>query len=216
MLIYIDESGDLGWTFDKPYRFGGSSRYLTISSLIVPSELKFHPKRLIKELYTKLHISPKKEIKGADLNQNEKEHFTNQVIHLLSTHPEIQIFSITVQKENVLPHIRVDGNKLYNYMIGLSLLDKMKNGGSVTLLPDPRTIKVASGNCLEDYLSIKLWFELNSTTVINTENVASDKCDNIKFIDIVTHIIWDRYENNNRICFDRLLPHIKNKNLFFK
>jgi hypothetical protein len=33
--IYLDESGDLGWRFDKPYRYGGSSRYLTIVSLII-------------------------------------------------------------------------------------------------------------------------------------------------------------------------------------
>jgi hypothetical protein len=53
VLIYLDESGDLGWSFDKPYRHGGSSRYLTIASLVVDPSKKHFPKRLIKKLYTK-------------------------------------------------------------------------------------------------------------------------------------------------------------------
>ena len=28
MQIFIDESGDLGWILDKPYKKGGSSQYL--------------------------------------------------------------------------------------------------------------------------------------------------------------------------------------------
>jgi hypothetical protein len=29
LLIYLDESGDLGWSFDAPFRRDGSSRNLT-------------------------------------------------------------------------------------------------------------------------------------------------------------------------------------------
>jgi len=36
MNVYVDESGDLGWEFAQPFRQGGSSRYLTIASLLVP------------------------------------------------------------------------------------------------------------------------------------------------------------------------------------
>jgi hypothetical protein len=48
MNLYLDESGDLGWKFDKPYRDGGSSRYLTIATLIIPQNLSHLPKRIIK------------------------------------------------------------------------------------------------------------------------------------------------------------------------
>jgi len=50
--IYIDESGDLGFTF-KP-RGKGSSRYLTIACLFVPKELSHLPKKLVRKLYSKL------------------------------------------------------------------------------------------------------------------------------------------------------------------
>jgi hypothetical protein len=39
MNLYLDESGDLGWTLDKPYQAGGSSRYLTIATLIIPKTI---------------------------------------------------------------------------------------------------------------------------------------------------------------------------------
>lgn len=35
ITVYLDESGDLGWKFDAPYRSGGSSRYLTIAAIAV-------------------------------------------------------------------------------------------------------------------------------------------------------------------------------------
>ena len=40
--VYLDESGDLGWKFDAPYRCGGSSRYLTISAIIFCSYVERH------------------------------------------------------------------------------------------------------------------------------------------------------------------------------
>lgn len=215
MIVYIDESGDLGWTFTKPFRRGGSSRYLTISFLLVPNELKHHPKRIIKNVYTKYKIPTTTEIKGSKLSVTQKTYFSNQVIQLLQSHPQIRIISITVNKQRVAEHIRRDGNKIYNYMIGLALLDEIKTEDRVTLMPDPRNIKVESGNSLIEYLQIKLWFELTSTTVLDIKRVSSDKSDNLKFIDIITHILWDGHENRNMICANILAPYIHTKRLFF-
>ena len=51
-------------------------------------------------------------------------------------------------------------------MINLALLDMIKDYPIVTLIPDPRSIKVESKNSMLDYLKIKLWFEKSSSTVI--------------------------------------------------
>ena len=51
--IFADESGDLGWTLDKPYRAGGSSRHLTVASVCVPPEKRHLPKRVVRDLYKK-------------------------------------------------------------------------------------------------------------------------------------------------------------------
>jgi len=53
LIIYLDESGDLGWNFTAPFRNGGSSRYLTIAAVCVPSAKIALPKRAVRKLYNK-------------------------------------------------------------------------------------------------------------------------------------------------------------------
>lgn len=216
MYIYLDESGDLGWTLNKPYRHGGSSRYLTIISLLVPDNLRHHPKRVVKELYKHEGFNPNTEIKGKDLNQSQKLVFVNLVVSMIRKYSEIKLFSITAYKPNVQPHIRSDPNKLYNYMIGLSLLDKIKTYNDVYFIPDPRSIKVKSGNSLADYLQIKLWFDLNSSTTIHQENISSNESRNIQFVDIISNIVGHHYEyHDNSLEFKKISPFIEFKCLYF-
>lgn len=113
MNLYLDESGDLGWKFDKPYRDGGSSRYLTIATLIIPQNLSHLPKRIIREIYTDRKQPTTRELKGKDLSKREKQKFVNLVVELPRRNPSIQAIVITVKKENVQDHIRTDANKLY-------------------------------------------------------------------------------------------------------
>lgn len=215
MIVYIDESGDLGWNFSLPYHNGGSSRYLTISALLIPNDIRHFPKRVIKNIYNKYKISTSVEIKGHRLSESQKIYFCQQVVQLVQNHPQIRIVSITVNKQRVAAHIRQDHNKIYNYMIGLVLLDEIKTEPYVTLMPDPRSIKVESGNSLIDYLQIKLWFELDSQTRLEKIEIPSDKSLNLKFIDIIAHIIWDSYENHNSACANIISQHIHAKRLFF-
>lgn len=215
MHVYIDESGDLGWTLDKPYRTSGSSQYLTIVLLLIPDALKDHPKRIIRKLYKKYKMPATREIKGAGLSDEQRIYFVEQVISLKTKHPEIKILSITVKKKNVQEHIRKDPNKLYNYMIRLALLDEISQDDSVTLFPDPRSIKVQSGNSLMDYLQTTLWFELNSLTILNQVLLESQNSLNLKFTDMLAHIIWCNHEDNRLHHSDLLAPYVKSKKLFF-
>jgi len=198
MLVCIDESGDLGWKFDKPYRSGGSSRYLAIACLLLPDYLKDHPKRIVRQVYGKYSISPKYEIKATELTVEQRAFFVDRVIKMLNAYQEIEIFAITACKQNVQEHIQADSNKLYNYMLRLSLLDRIKREKDVTLIPDPRTIKVKSGNSMIDYLQTELWFTEEAPTVLRINQIPSDRSLNLKFIDFISNIIWSAEENKNR------------------
>ena len=151
MNVYLDESGDLGFSFDKPYRNGGSSRYLTISILLVPKALSHYPKRIVRNLYKNRQKKSGAEIKATELSEKDLRWVANQTTQLVIKHPEIRIVSISVNKQNVSKHIRNDSNKLYNYMIGLVLPPKIKDNARITFIPDKRSIKVESGNSLLDY-----------------------------------------------------------------
>ena len=117
MKVYLDESGDLGFNFRKPFRKGGSSRYLTIAFLLVPKDLSPLPKRIVKSLYRRKKRSPQNELKGGQLTVDEEVFFAGKTVKLLSKYPHVKVLAITVNKRKVKAHIRQDPNKLYNVII---------------------------------------------------------------------------------------------------
>lgn len=215
VTIALDESGDLGWKFDAPYRQGGSSRFLTIASILYPQEKKQYPKRLVRKLYTKFGWNPKEEMKWAEMGDRRRIEFAKRLKKLVTDHNDIKLLSITVRKENVEDHIRQDGNKLYNFMIGLSLLDEMKNHDNVTFIPDPRSIKVKSGNSMHDYLQTKLWFDKKAKTSLTTTPMDSQSCKALQVADMLSGVVQNHYEDGNNKAWEILCPYIHNKTLFF-
>lgn len=214
-IFYLDESGDLGWNFTAPYRQGGSSRYLTIATLICPSDKKHLPKRLIKSLYIKFKWDSSLEKKWSDMILQERIAFAQSTKSLLIGHPEIKLAAITVAKEHVENHIRQDGNKLYNYMINLSLIDEMAKYDNVIFCPDERSIKVKSGNSLHDYLGIGLAFTKKVATNLQTMPCNSASSKNSQFADMLAGLVQGHYENSTNSCWRILGHHIKSKRLFF-
>lgn len=215
-IVYLDESGDLGWTFSFPYRTGGSSRFLTLAYLIIPEKLVHLPTRLVKSVYNKYGYDRMDEHKGHQFSLIEKEQVSNEVVKLLKMHPDLILGAITVNKTRVQDHIRSDPNKLYNYMMKLSILPKVVGLETVKIIGDERNIKVANGRNCVDYLQTTLWFELNTPTVIEECQQASHKNKNLIFIDWIANIVWSRYEDNSTIPFNVILPFLKNETLFFR
>jgi len=146
---------------------------------------------------------------------DQRDFLTDEIVKLLTKHTDIQLLSITVKKANVEPHIKADQNKLYNYMIGLALIDEICSENTVTLIPDPRTIKIKSGNSLLDYLQISLWFVKKVKTKLIMQTVHSNQSLNLQLIDMVAHITWCMYEDGRLKHAKKLLPYMKNKELFF-
>lgn len=213
--IYLDESGDLGWSFDNPYKGGGSSRYLTIAFVICPAEKAIVIKRLVKKIYKHFKHDPTIELKASDMGQAEKCYIAERVKSLLDRHSDIRIGAITVKKQNVLPHIRLDSNKLYNYMLRLAVLNKISNAPEVHLIRDNRSIKVKYGSCLIDYLQTVLWFDMASETKIYDHPSDSKAVRNLVFIDWINNIIWGHYEFGKSAPYMILRNSITETRLFF-
>ncbi len=213
--VFLDESGDLGWKFTLPHRAGGSSRYLTLGHLIIPEGQDYILGRLVKSIYDKYQISPKNEKKGIDFSLKQKEFVAGEIVNMMNANPDFRLGAITVRKEMVLPHIRRDGNKLYNYMIKRSVLDQIQSSPNVSLVRDERTIKVKSGNSCIDYLQITLWFEYQTPTIIIDYPRPSHNHKSLIFIDWVTNFVWSHYEDGQSSPYKILSPKLKNLTLFF-
>lgn len=215
-FIYLDESGDLGWTFDKPYRSGGSSRYLTIGYIIIPAHKRQFAKRIVKKSYEKFKWPTGIEKKATDLNEVEKNFICDKVLTMADAHPDVIIGSITVKKENVEVHIRKDTNIIYNFMIRLSVLPKIKGANTVRLVRDERSIKVASGNSCADYLRATLFFDMKSKTDLVDAPIKSHLDHGVMLSDWICNFIWKRFEDKQTEQYFKLLPCLKNTRLFHK
>lgn len=214
-LTYLDESGDLGFKFDLPYRKGGSSRHLTIAFFICPKDKKDYLKRVVRKIYQKYKFPPGNEVKGSSFTLEQKVYVAQRIVDLLNKHPEITINAITVKKENVKEHIRKDPNLLYNFMLRRSLLDKIDTFESVLLIRDSRSIKVKSGNSLIDYLKMMLLFEYNTGTELTDCPLDSSTSHNLILADWLNNIIFAHYEDGNSEAFRELNGKLTNMNLFF-
>jgi Protein of unknown function (DUF3800) len=215
VVIYLDESGDLGWKFDRPYRRGGSSRYLTISAVVVSPENKSSVERVVRSLYTKYKWPTSKEMKWSNMQPLLRSGFSNAAKTMCLKQTDVELHALVVKKENVHAHIRLDANKLYNYMIKLLLIDLMAQYDVVTLIPDPRSVKVQSGNSLHDYLQTELWFTKKAITKLITAPQDSSTCLGLQFSDMIAGIIQGRHEDNENTVHQIISPHVKTKTLYF-
>lgn len=213
MQVYLDESGDLGWNFNKPFRQGGSSRFLALAFLFLPSQSRRAPRHLIRDLYRKYQWKDEKKANAATISQ--KILFCQKTVELLKRHSGVKIDVIVVNKGNVQSHIRSDPNKLYNYMTSLIVPDYVRSEKEIEFIPDERSVKVRSGNSLADYLQIKLWFDCGlKTKIINNPGVSRNNY-NLQFVDWVAHCIWIKYEDGELQPFEILSPFIKVRQLYF-
>jgi hypothetical protein len=216
LSIFVDESGDLGWTLDAPYRAGGSSRFLTIGALCIPLSKEYLARRVIRHLYDKFGWNTANEKKWADLSESARTEFATRAKQLRDANADIFYHTITVQKQNVMQHIRDDSNKLYNYMIRLFLLERMSKHQSIELVPDPRSIKVESGNSLPDYLQTELWFTAKCKTMLKMRRRHSHECQELQFADMLSGLVQSFHEDHEQPNLMILGPKIRQTRLFFR
>lgn len=166
-------------------------------------------------MYIKYKWPTNKERKFVQLSASQRVEFANEAYKLCDKYSDITIHAIVVKKQNVQPHIRNDGNKLYNYMIKLCLIKKLASHDLVTLMPDQRSIKVKSGNSLSDYLQTELWFTEKAITTLNCQPQDSSQSLGVQFADFVSGIVQARYERNEPHAYQAIASKIKLSPLFF-
>jgi len=214
MLIYVDESGDLGWKFDRPYGLGGSSRFLTIAAMLLPEAKDHLPARKIKHLYREGRWNIGREKKWVEMPTASRLTFARNAVKLREACDQISYKAIVVKKQNVDHIFCSDSNKLYNYMLRLLLLEDMVKHRHVTLIPDPRSIKVENGSCLHHYLDMML-YEAGADTKLESISRDSRSCLSLQFVDMLAGVVEIHHEFKKSTCWKILAPHIQVKQLFF-
>lgn len=154
ITIFIDESGNMG---------RGRGRYFTISCVVIDSSMGKRLRRKMKRLTLEVKKNhPFKtwkngEVKASLVGKEERS-------ALLSNLPEyVNIYNIIVDKQHLKPHMFEDKSASYNYWTRLvidNILRDNEDCKNIIINVDRRTIKTGSKNTFEDYINIRIKYEL--------------------------------------------------------
>jgi hypothetical protein len=172
-------------------------------------------RRCVKAVKIKHHIPRDVELKGSTTRKVIKEDLLNRFLKL-----DMEVHAITVKKENVEPKLRKDTNILYNYMVGLSLVERILQepmGTRVVVEVDRRIISITSGFNFNQYLRYKVWYERERQDIdLDIHHLDSHQAYAIQGIDVICNSIFRRYNSNNHTLFNIIQSKVKSdKKLFF-
>lgn len=207
MYVYLDESGDLGFS-------EGSTSFFTIAFVVLDDPTDF--KRCVKRTKIKYHIPPAEELKGATTRSGIKADLLRRFSKI-----DMAIHSITVRKASVNERLRQDGNIFYNCMVGLSLggwLLKRPRGTMVKVVVDRRITSITSGFDFDEYLKYKTWYEGGRSDLgLSIDHVDSHQALSIQGVDVICNTIYRKFSEGDEELY-RLIERkvVGEKRLFFE
>lgn len=220
-LIYLDESGDLGWSLDRPYKKGGSSQYLTIACVLLPESKLSSIERIVRGFYKKRKRSTDNELKSIDLSSKEKSEFIRAMVKLKDKDTKncIQFFAITIKKSRAKNKLRGDANSLYNYAIKRLLIDEISKYEYVDFIPDNRCEKTNARWNMPEYIQQMLNEKALEVPIKNKQcNITPmDSKYNLalQFVDYYVAMVWASHEfNDNRIVEFEKMDNVNHHMLF--
>ena len=152
---------------------------------------------------------------GSTTSEIIKKDLLNRLLKL-----DIEVHAITVKKRNVEPKLRRDTNILYNYMVGLSLVEQIleePKGAKVVINVDRRITSITSGFKFNEYLRYKIWYERERRDVeLEIHPLDSHEAYAIQGVDITCNSIFKKYSSNNYRLFNIIQSKVKtDRRLFF-
>lgn len=186
MILYLDESGDLGFS-------EGSSSHFVIGFLATDSEVDL--KRRVKRIKQRFGLPRHVEAKAADSDAD----FRRAMLQAVRA-SAVEIHVITVYKGQVHKRLRENTNILYNYAAGLLLLPFLKAQAldAVTLVVDQRIIRVPGGRLpFDDYIKTELWGTHGTFTDLRIHPMDSRESYGLQAADFVTNALFRARERGD-------------------
>jgi hypothetical protein len=214
--IFLDESGDTGWSFALPYQRGGSSRFFVISACSLQAPALAKPEQLVRRLHKNRQWKDAGERKWARMSPTARTAFAASAAKLALDSAAINLLAVVLEKRHVPAYARQGPNQLYNYMVKRLLLPEMARYDRVHFWPDERALPASSGNSLHDYLQTELWFGISAATRLETRPIDSRHSPNLQFVDMVSGVIHSHFEFGEARNWALLEPHVRLEKLNFE
>lgn len=153
----------------------------------------------------------KHEIKAGDSYPPIKEYYLRKL-----SAKDLDVYYVVARKSCIYSNLKEDKNLLYSYLLHFVVLKiaKKENYDSINIILDNRSIKTKSTNSFEDYIKIKLIYELRLSCAINVKYVESSSNYMIQVSDFIANAIWTKYEYGYTFFYDIIAEHIKYREKF--
>lgn len=215
VYLYLDESGDLGFDFvsKRP------SRYFTICILLIHGMES--RKRIIKMVERTLRrkLNPKlkrnrfvQELKAISTTQQIKEYFYRNI-----RKADFAIYSITLNKQRVYPHLIKDKSRVYNWVARMLLdqIDFSDADNQINLVIDKSKSKPEIAE-FDKYIQWNLKGKIDPKTplVITHKDSQEDLC--INAVDLFSWGVFRKYEKKDLAWYDVYKGKIRYEELYLK
>jgi hypothetical protein len=209
-VIYLDESGDFGWNFTKPFGDGGSSRFFGIGALIVHKEDHFKVIGLLHRFYDSIGLKKPypKELKASELDKVKRIKFLSEVD---ARRPQFKhfkfVFAYFEKSTMRSSKLKGDPNLIYNYLSKHCFLKEIVNAQSAHLIADARTVKIEAHHGFNDYLRTQLWAEFSSNCDLQIDKKNSEDEAGLQLADIFTNFAWRSHERAESTYIRKMSPY---------
>jgi len=207
MYIFLDESGDLG--FSKK-----SSRWFVLTIVLTNNHRK------IEKAIKKVHRGLKKKYKKVkELHAYHADPITRKrILKLLAENDDLRILCIILNKKKVYVDLTKQKAYLYNFTANI-LLDRMhnkgviKDGKRVDIIIDQRETNKFLKKNFEDYLTNNLTKKANNDFKIKIKPSHTEKC--LQAVDFVSWAIFRKYECGDYEYYEIIKNRIIEENLLY-
>jgi hypothetical protein len=185
MILFLDESGDLG--------FGqGSTTYFIMGFLAVTDEEAF--RRKIRRIKRRAGLSGEVELKA----YHSDDALRRRVLRAAAA-SDVEIHTVSVYKPHVYDHLRIDTNVLYDYAAKWLLVPFLEEQRfeSIRIVVDLRITRQSRGMRFDDYIKAELWGERGIPTRLDFQHQDSAHSLGLQAVDFVTHALFRGRERND-------------------
>jgi len=201
--MFLDESGELGFNFNK-----GSTKFFTITLLICGVREKQELKRVIKKIRKRVlrkELKKSNEIKWNNSSDDIKKKIFERIERI-----NFEVFTIILDKSKVYDYLKDKKHKLYNYLSNL-IIAECSIDGKFELIVDRSKNKRSLRDDFDNYIRNNLKRECSNLIIQHADSKSNG---GLQVLDFISGAIFNKYEFNNLEFYNKIKERITTEKEF--
>ncbi|MGO6886626.1 MULTISPECIES: DUF3800 domain-containing protein [Rhizobium] len=207
-LVLLDESGDLGWQLNLPYRQGGSSRYFTVGAIVGINDNHRVPGKVVKALKKEFDWTSNNEKKWIGIGSGVRRSFAHRAVKMVKENPRVHLLVAVIDKQKVPKHIQGHFHLFYSWMASSLIGPTVRHLRQVSICPDELNAGLGYDVLIESILRKDLWFHMRSQTEVSRIIRSKPLEDGLAFCDYLAGTFQSHFEDGDSEAYNILKDHV--------